>query len=264
MPHTFPKIIWMLWFQGWASPPELVRACARTWQLENPGWTIRFIDATHVEQLFVDCPWQIRLLQMGIPKEALSNVVRLALLARFGGVWADATTYCLGPLDDWLPAELSQGFFAFREPARDRMLSTWFLAAIPASPAVIRWQSLVEAYWRERTERHTYFWCHQLFAEAYKAFPEVRQIWDGVPKHSADGPHTFVPYQKKLFRPVTEKAKTLVLKPRTPMLKLTHKLDFVTDDCGTLYRWLCDRILQADPDGSSLEEWPGCFTEECR
>jgi hypothetical protein len=59
----------------------------------------------------------------------------MELLRRHGGVWADATCYCLQPLAEWLPSKLAPaGFFAFDRPAPDRMLASWFLAAQPAWP----------------------------------------------------------------------------------------------------------------------------------
>ena len=29
---SFPKTIWMLWYQGWENAPELVKRCRRSWQ----------------------------------------------------------------------------------------------------------------------------------------------------------------------------------------------------------------------------------------
>ena len=62
-----------------------------------------------------------------------ANVLRMELLARHGGVWVDATCFCVRPLDEWLPAQMSSGFFAFARPARSRLLANWFLAARPTT-----------------------------------------------------------------------------------------------------------------------------------
>ena len=53
------------------------------------------------------------------------------MLRQHGGVWADATSFCLRPLDDWLNAAYAAGFFAFRNPAKDRMMANWFIASEP-------------------------------------------------------------------------------------------------------------------------------------
>ncbi len=65
--------------------------------------------------------------------------------------------------------------------------------------------------------------------------------------------------------PLAEPARKIVEERRAPMLKLTHKLAPVSDDCGTLYRWLCDRerLCGREPmsgvGGGSIEAWDGKF-----
>ena len=50
---------------------------------------------------------------------------------------ADATVFCLRPLDDWLDAAYASGFFAFRNPAKDRMMANWFIAAEPDNALLV-------------------------------------------------------------------------------------------------------------------------------
>lgn len=236
-----PKVIWALWLQGWDSAPDLLRACAASWVRLNPRWEFRPLTRAHVVQLLSAGP-NAHLLQSGVAPAALSDVVRIELLARHGGVWVDATTYCLLPLDEWLERAAASGFFAFERPGPDRMLSTWFLAsAMPASPVILRWLDRIRAYWAGRTAPDAYFWCHHLFERAYETDDEVRRVWNATHKISADGPHAFVPYPKSLLGPVTEKARSVVEHPRTPLLKLTHRVRPAPGDGFTLYGWLCER-----------------------
>ena len=274
MSDSVPKIIWLLWLQGWENAPEVVRACAASWVRLNPAWSVRFLTREHLPQLFPSSSPSARLLELDIPPEALSNVVRLELLARYGGVWADATTYCLMPLDEWLAPAVAEGFFAFDRPGPDRMLASWFLAAPPGAPVIARWRSLAQAYWTDRTERHTYFWFHYLFADAYKTHPDVKRVWDAMPKHAAAGPLAFAPYQNKLFRPLTAGAQKFVATAASPMLKLTHRINSDANDIkalfrrlcrinlgprngGTFYRWLCDRELGVPFGKPAIADWTG-------
>ena len=94
-----------------------------------------------------------RILSTNAPREALSDLVRLELLHRYGGVWGDATTVCAKPLDGWLNQYARHGFFAFDRPGPDRMISTWFLAAHKGSYIVERWRDAAARYWRDRIER---------------------------------------------------------------------------------------------------------------
>jgi hypothetical protein len=205
-----PKIVWTFWAQGWDLAPEIVRASTTTWSRQNPDWQIRRLNWKNVPGLFAPTSPYARLINLDLDPCILSEFVRLELLARFGGVWADATTYCLVPLDGWLQSAVPKGFFAFDRPGPDRMLSSWFLAADKASPTILLWRTLAEQYWAQRSARHAYFWLHYLFADAYEADANFRKIWDATPKISADGPHAFAPYQQVLYAPLTESARQIV------------------------------------------------------
>lgn len=244
-----PKTIWCLWFQGWQNAPDLVKACRASWQRLNPGWTIHYLTRETFAQHVELTPDLESLISKNLPMEALSNVIRLELLNLHGGVWVDATAYCLRSLDGWIHAAASEGFFAFDRPGSDRMLANWFLAAAPGSPIVGTWLRDCYAYWKGRKERHTYFWCHGLFGEAYAAEPKFRAIWDATPKISADGPHALMPYEQHLFRPVADSDRLLVETAQTQFLKLTHKIEHGAVAPGSVYEWLCERVLPApEPD----------------
>ena len=127
--HTcsVPKTIWMLWFQGLEQAPDAVKMCYLSWQQKNPGWKVEFLDETKV----CDYVSLEQLEQPGLRKQALSDIIRINLLARYGGVWVDATCYCQTPLDEWLIPQLSSGFFAFERTDKPRYFDSWFLALEP-------------------------------------------------------------------------------------------------------------------------------------
>jgi len=238
-----PRTIWCLWLQGWANAPDLVKACAASWRRLNPDWELRLL-SRHTLQVWLDPFPQIAGTPAGnLPIEALSDVLRIELLHRFGGIWVDSTVYCLRPLDGWLRHAMPSGFFAFSRPMPDVMLSSWFLAAERGCYVVESWRRSVLAYWEGRAERDHYFWFHRLFAEAYGADPSFRAIWDATPKLSADGPHCFAPYEEELLKPLTARDRLIVETAQTPMLKLTHKIAHERGGRGTTYRWLCDRVI---------------------
>lgn len=128
--------MWSLWLQGWDAAPEIVAACRRTWETLNPAWSFQPLTRTTLCTMLDDRTMRFVRERPDVPPDALSDVVRIALLERFGGVWVDSTTYCLQPLDTWLSDVATTGFFAFDSPGEDRMVSSWFLAATPGNPIV--------------------------------------------------------------------------------------------------------------------------------
>jgi hypothetical protein len=236
-----PRTIWCLWYQGWQHAPDLVKACAASWRRHNPDWNVCLLSGATLEAYLAPLP-RLAAAASHLPLEARSDVLRIELLRRFGGIWVDSTVYCLRPLDGWIAHAMPSGFFAFSRPMPNVMLSSWFLAAEPGSYMVERWREMVQAYWQGRAERDDYFWLHRLFAEAYGSDSAFRAIWDATPKLSADGPHCFAPYEEQLLKPSDARDRLIVETAQTPMLKLTHKIAHARGGRGTTYRWLCDRM----------------------
>src|SRR5262249_7527187 len=142
-----PRTIWCLWLQGWANAPDLVKACAASWRRHNPGWDLRLVSADSLEA-YLGATARPPMAARNLPSEALSDVVRIELLHRFGGIWVDSTVYCLRPLDGWLDHAMPSGFFAFNRPMPDVALSSWFLAAERGSHVIDVWRRKAMEYWK--------------------------------------------------------------------------------------------------------------------
>jgi hypothetical protein len=156
-----PRKIWMLWLQGWENAPDIVKASHHSWVQKNPTWIVHFLDRQSLET-YISKETIVSIFQKNKSLNAFANQVRLELLHKFGGVWADATTICAASLDQWLPECLKMGFFAFTLPYPERMLSNWFIASVPSSYILEKWRIATWAYWEGRTEMHNYFWMHGL------------------------------------------------------------------------------------------------------
>jgi len=233
-----PRNIWVLWLQGWQHAPALVSACLRTWVKHNPGWNVRAISQSSLHEVLDVATELSDVSEKAIPNEALSDVIRLALLRRHGGVWVDATAYCLAPLDSWLWPVMGTGFFAFERPSPDRMISSWFLASARQHYVIDQWLLRTRRYWSARQQRDDYFWLHRLFADAYLSDPAMKAIWDATPKRSAKRPLYYYPYRLKLAARVSERDRELVAGAALPLLKLTHKVEGVERIEASVARYL--------------------------
>lgn len=138
-------IVWSAWLQGRDTAPAMSRRIFDLWAEMNPGWDLRVIEDAQADDI---------LRRMEVPRRRLSpqvvsDLCRLSVLAEHGGVWADATLLPVRPLDDWLAAARGPGgFFAFRSPGADVLLSSWFLSAEAGHPLVIGWRDTLAAYFR--------------------------------------------------------------------------------------------------------------------
>jgi hypothetical protein len=249
-----PKTIWFVWFQGLDRAPEVVRRCYESWLTRNPDWELVTLDETSLPGV-ASLDYTHGTLAGQSPNHR-ADVLRLELLARYGGVWADATCFCVQPLDDWLPAKMRSGFFAFARPRGSRLLSSWFLAARPGNLLVERLLELMGPYscrhaFREDSRlrallsRHLdvsprrrawwfspwvrdvlriapYFAFHYGFEKLVREDPEVARIWDSTPKVSADGPHRLL--RNGLLEPVSPSTRAEIDRRATAVYKLSWKL----------------------------------------
>jgi hypothetical protein len=236
VPAPYPKIIWIYWDRGWQQAPALCRLCRDTWKTLNPGYRVVELDDTILGEHLVPLEWERNpVITIG----GFTNILRMRLLTRYGGIWTDATVYPQRPLDQWLPSLMQSGFFAFSHPGPDRMISTWFMAAATPCPLVQTWRDILEIYWRRTSTYDVHFVCHYLFEVAYWLYPALRRQWQDTPKVSADGPHA-VGRRMRDPRALDELA-PLIRSQSVPVHKLNWKITLPRSLAGTPLGTLCGR-----------------------
>ena len=246
-----PRRLWLYWHQGWDNAPELARNCLANWRRRNPAWQV---DALSWQTLgdFVRIPGLYGT-ELSLPLPALSDIIRVYLLSRYGGVWADASTWCARPLDEWIDGVLSaSGFFAYAAPAPDRPISTWFLAAARGHYITEALKADADELWRRVAEKSItldvtddpgskdYFWVHRIFANRLATDPEMAALWAKTPRVSALTPH----YLQKvgMLHPATDDVMFHVRNKLTNVYKLDRRMDLPTrlegSVLGTLFATL--------------------------
>ena len=267
MDNDLPKIIWFLWLQGLDEAPLVVKKCHASWLKHNPDWHLILLDENNIGE-YADL--SLYTPKDNISKQAFSDILRINLLAKYGGIWVDATCFCVKPLDEWLPAYMATGFFAFEKPGPDRMISSWFIASAKYNYITTTYKNKVNAYWdtvpglafiessvwkflnRKLQQRgpqiwfsyfvHTmlkvypYFWFHYLFEHIYLKNKQFKQLWDDTPKLSADDPHRLQTIG--LFNPLNNETKTEIDQKKSPVYKLTWKFEPTDYKDGTVLDYL--------------------------
>ena len=254
-----PRIIWLLWYQGKSKAPYVVKHCIDSWVRENPGWEVIVLDESNIGE-YISSDSQFEKLT-SLPLTEQSNFVRLFLLSEHGGIWADATTFCTSPLDDWIDEHTMSGFFAFHKPGKDRLLSTWFLACEKGCQIIPKWRDRYISFFKynnfdiegesqkkqikvlaklfNQSDKVTKYWFSPLVTKVLKIYPyfiihymferlvatdlECKDIWDKTKKVNANGPHR-IQFIGLLFT-AGEDIKKEIDEKRIPLYKLTWKYD---------------------------------------
>lgn len=254
-----PRKIWILWYQGLSEAPFVVRKCIESWIRENPTWEIILLDKDNIDNYIVfDLPAE-KLATLTLTKQ--SDLIRLQLLSKYGGVWVDSTTLCMKPLDDWINDCVTSGFFAFHKPGPDRLMSTWFIASTEKCHILLKWREHYSSFfmendfnintmsnkiivmllkpilsWNYKTTRYwfspivikllrvyPYFILHYIFERLVSSDSEFRTIWSNTKKISADGPHRI--RRLGLLSPINEKIKNEIDNKYMPIYKLSYRYD---------------------------------------
>jgi len=122
----FPKKIWRYWAQGWENAPFMVQHCTESIYHYAPDWEIINLDDDNIGE-YIELP-EILLKEPNFPKATLSDLIRILLLKKYGGVWIDATIFLNTNLTEFL-APLDGDFFCFWRWPHKAAMSSWFLAS---------------------------------------------------------------------------------------------------------------------------------------
>lgn len=256
-----PRIIWIMWLQGFDLAPGLVKKCLLSWQRHNPKWKIVLLDEKNIKD-HVNLDDIIKPDRQTISMQALSNIVRINLLAKFGGVWVDSTCFCCRPLDEWIGNHLTSGFFAFEKPGRDRLISSWFLASgknchltdaycqevnsywsrnlflhqnKPLGRKIVKWTGKilnrnvrlaglwVHPFTAKILRLHPYHWFHYIFYRVVATDERSGKIWCQTPKISADIPHRL--QIAGLLKPASAGIRAIIDGRKDPLYKLNWRCD---------------------------------------
>ncbi len=217
------KTIFIYWNSSFENAPEVCKRCLETWKYHNPDWNIIELNDKNIIE-YIDIKEYIPDIdKKNIAKTALSDIIRIFLLKKYGGIWCDSTVFCMKPLNNWLNEYIKEGFFAFNNPGGERMLSSWFLYSEKNNYITQKWFEYTVNYWNNNNHVSGYYWFHDLFKNIYINDDEFKNQWNNVPKISADIPHYIL--NNNMLNNLTENIKNHIDNKKSPMYKITYKYD---------------------------------------
>lgn len=143
-----PKILWTYWDGPQGVPPG-VMLCISSWRRFHPRHSIRvltpqkipFIEPTILPPKYAQHPI------FHDSQARFADLLRLCMLAHYGGTWVDASCIMEKPLDDWLwkgvrPDVDFVGYYldAFSKHPRYPVIESWFFSCKPKSAFVVAWR----------------------------------------------------------------------------------------------------------------------------
>lgn len=236
--NKYPNKIWQLWLQGEEKMPAIVKKCTNTVKKYHNEQVILLTKENLKE--YIELPDYIEeKYKKGIITHAnYSDLIRLSLLAKYGGCWVDSTIY----LTNKIPNEIFEtDFFAFKSldsenlkfintieqfkifsNAKNKVISfesPYFLASKSGNILINAVLQLFLEYWKHEEKLADYLMIDKMFVLAILCNPACKQEFLKMPTYYLDNVlllqgALLERFDNKLFDNI---------KALTPIHKLTHK-----------------------------------------
>ena len=219
--HETSNKIWICWFQGIENAPNLVKQCYQSVVNNNPNREVVLLTEDNIDK-YVQFPEYIiaKWKQGIITNTHMTDLLRLELLIRYGGMWLDATVLCTGSAPDYF-FNSDLFFFQTLKPGRDghcNYISSWLIEAKTNNKILMATKELCYEYWKENDIMLDYFLLHDFMSITLERYDEEwKKI---VPRDNATSHilllRLFEQYDKKIW---------IAIKEQTQFHKLTYKFD---------------------------------------
>jgi hypothetical protein len=252
-----PKIVWLWWEQGWDNAPFISSYTVKSFTLLNPDFKINLVSRDNIND-FIDAEYNWLFNCRGAAFRA--DIIRLLLLQKYGGVYADAATFCCINILNFINEIKFDNFWGFdiksftKDKNDRRTLASWFYISMPNTYIINNFTNVFLKNAKKNPIKHPYFLHHYTltdliendtkFKEWYNKLTKISAFQNRIHTHLLSQPHTTVVKQKDWFHP-TDIVSSIKNK-KFKILKLRHR--GVGDEKqlleqGTFFRLIIDTYL---------------------
>lgn len=236
--------VWVCWWQGEESMPELVKMCFQRLKQTLPKDTTQLNLITfdnYKEYVMFPDHIEQKLKEKKITMTTLSDILRFCLLSEYGGFWMDATVFFTGdfPREFLEKPFYSQKMYGLEICRREACKGRWcgfFMAGYAHNPIFEFGRDAFFEWWKKFDDIVDYVLIDYFILLGYKNFQQIRNLIDDVPNNNLDIFEMYqvldAPYSKALYDDLTK---------QNIIHKLTYKIDLkkgTADGQETLYAHL--------------------------
>lgn len=140
----FPKRIWSFWDKD--PKPKFVEKCIASWKKYNPDYEVVVVNPKTLADYLPEVDFT-KIKHIDGQPARYSDMVRLHLLSKYGGVWIDASILCQAPFT-WMEDIFKKddtceliGYYIdeFTEPGMPKVIESWCFACLKDCVFVKEW-----------------------------------------------------------------------------------------------------------------------------
>lgn len=228
--------IWIFWNKGLENAPDIVKACYKSVRTYSNRDVIVLTDGNLNK--YINMPqYTNQKREDGVmPLAIYTDLMRVALLEHYGGIWMDATIY----LTEKIPEEiLNSEFFVFHNSLRKIenpvLYPVWFILAKKHNQVIKEIRNILFSYWEKENHISEYLFSNIVITQVMKELPDVEKK---MPYLNSDYSEYMV---RKLGDEFVESEYEWI-KSLTGIHKLTYKLDDSINKKGTVYHHIVGDI----------------------
>lgn len=222
--HVQSNKVWICWFQGMENAPSIVQKCFQSVKNNLIDQEVILITSKNMMD-YVEFPqyiiekWKSKI----ITDTHMTDLLRMELLIKYGGMWLDATVLCTEKREKIPNYYFDSDLFMYQnlKPGRDghvHYISSWLICAKSNNKLLMAVRYLCYEYWKEYNEIIDYFLIHDFFSIVFDYYPdEWKKI---IPRDNAT-PHVLL---LRLFDQYDEQIWNTI-KQQTPFHKLSYKFE---------------------------------------
>lgn len=178
------RIIWVMWWQGEDVAPEIVKMCISSMRRNSNGAQVIVITKDNYSD-YIDLPEYILEKQAKgmISFAHLADIIRVFLLAQYGGLWLDSTIYVSQPI----PVEIfSKKFYSLHSNhhktpfVADDRFYTFVMGARQASALFCFEKDFFLGYCKSNEVMIDYYLLDYSIMFQYFNIPEIKETIDGL------------------------------------------------------------------------------------
>jgi len=203
------KYIWIIWAQGLDAMPDLVKSCYQSVIRNSNGFTVCLVDMSNISE-YVSLPDFIfeKLNKGYISYTHFSDILRFALLSKWGGLYLDATIFVSSPIPHF------DSLFTIKEKDNPQYASRakWagFLWYLPSDTSFAKYVvSFLLGYWGKYDSIIDYFLLDYVIRLYYERKESFRNTIDSLGYSNPylyflQSPSCDEPYNNELWQSISE------------------------------------------------------------
>lgn len=226
------KRIWTLWWQGINDAPESVLRTIGSMRSNAGDFDVIVIDKYNYQE-YIDFPFYImeKFSKGIISIQNFSDILRLSLIAKYGGIWMDANLLVLRPIKiDWNSDE-----FITSKKAGEYLWTGFFMGGRKNNVLATMASKIFFAYWKDNDALIDYLLIDRIIELCYNKSAIVKRMIDSVNSPNKDIMWVLQNLNKNFSEAVY---KDIIA--NNVCLKLTHKLPLLDAPDTYAYRLLTE------------------------